>query len=190
MSLSIDTLIKCCWIFFALFWLVSAFGVKRAVRTEPMARRFLKHWLPIMVGIALLWPWYQGTPLAWRVYPASAWIAWLGMLLTAAGVLFACWARVVLGRNWSGVVQVKQDHELIERGPYRYVRHPIYTGLLLAFLGTALAIGEVRGFLAFAIVAVSFWFKLRLEERWMREQFGTAYATYMQRVKALIPGLL
>jgi protein-S-isoprenylcysteine O-methyltransferase Ste14 len=190
MQLPIDALIKSFWIFFALFWLVSAFHVKRVIRSEPIGLRFLKHWLPVIIAVALLWPWYRGTPLEWRVYPALEWIAIAGMLMTLAGVLFACWARVVLGRNWSAVVQVKQDHELIERGPYRIVRHPIYTGLLLAFLGTAMAIGEVRGFLAFAIVAVSFWFKLRLEERWMGERFGDAYASYMQRVRALIPGML
>jgi protein-S-isoprenylcysteine O-methyltransferase Ste14 len=88
------------------------------------------------------------------------------------------------------VVQLKQDHELIEHGPYRHVRHPIYTGLLLAFLGTAVAIGEWRGLLALVIVATSFWRKLRLEERWLGEQFGVAYTDYMRRVRALIPGIL
>jgi protein-S-isoprenylcysteine O-methyltransferase Ste14 len=87
-------------------------------------------------------------------------------------------------------VQLKQGHELILRGPYQRVRHPIYTGLLLAFLGSALALGELRGLLAFGILAASLWFKLRLEERWMREQFGSAYVDYMRRVKALVPGVL
>ena len=96
----------------------------------------------------------------------------------------------MVGAKWSSEEQLKQGHELILRGPYRLVRHPIYTGLLLAFLGSALALGELRGLLAFAILAVSFWFKLRLEERWMREQFGGAYADYMRRVKALVPGVL
>jgi protein-S-isoprenylcysteine O-methyltransferase Ste14 len=192
MSLPIDTLIKSFWIFFALFWIVSAFKVKRAVRTEPMLLRFLKHWLPVIIGGALIagGHLYDGTVLRWRLYPGIEAIAVLGMLMTLAGVLFACWARVVLGTNWSGVVQVKQDHELIERGPYAWVRHPIYTGLLMAFLGTAVAIGELRGFLAVAIVAVSFWRKLRLEERWMGEEFGEVYADYMRRVKALVPGIL
>jgi protein-S-isoprenylcysteine O-methyltransferase Ste14 len=105
-------------------------------------------------------------------------------------VAFAIWARATLGRNWSAVVQVKQGHELVERGPYRWVRHPIYTGLLMGFLGTACALGEWRGLLGTAIVGVSFWFKLKLEERWMREQFGARYEDYMRRVKALIPGVL
>jgi protein-S-isoprenylcysteine O-methyltransferase Ste14 len=88
------------------------------------------------------------------------------------------------------VVQLKQDHELIVRGPYSIVRHPIYTGLLLAFLGSALAIGQWRALLATAIVAISFWRKLRLEERWMRELFGDRYVNYMRRVKALVPWVL
>jgi protein-S-isoprenylcysteine O-methyltransferase Ste14 len=85
---------------------------------------------------------------------------------------------------------VKQGHELIERGPYRYVRHPIYTGLLLALVGTALLFGEWRAVLGFVIMFVSFWRKLRLEETWLSEYFGPAYGEYMQRVKALIPGVL
>jgi protein-S-isoprenylcysteine O-methyltransferase Ste14 len=160
-----------------------------AAREEP---RILKYWLPLAVAVWLIGPdrWFQGTGLGERMYPASLGVALLGALLAWAGVAFACWARYVLGRNWSSVVQVKQDHELIQRGPYRFVRHPIYTGLLLAFFGTGMAIGEWRGPICVAIVAVSFWFKLRLEERWMRDNFGAAYEQYMQRTKALIPGVL
>ena len=100
------------------------------------------------------------------------------------------WARVHLGRNWSGIVTVKEGHELITGGPYAIVRHPIYTGLLLAFIGSALARGEWRGVLAVAVVLAALWRKLGLEERWMREQFGSAYQAYSQRVAALVPFLL
>lgn len=96
----------------------------------------------------------------------------------------------MLGANWSVAVQLKHEHELIERGPYRWMRHPIYSGLLLAFLGTAVLIGELRGLVALVIVAASFWYKLRLEEKWLGEQFGAAYVDYVRRVKALVPGLL
>jgi protein-S-isoprenylcysteine O-methyltransferase Ste14 len=190
MALPIDTLIKSFWIFFALFWIVSAFKVKQAVRTEPMWLRFLKHWLPVLIGGVLLGgpgEMYAGTALGWRLYPGIEAVAVLGMLMTLAGVLFACWARAVLGTNWSGVVQVKRDHELIERGPYGYVRHPIYTGLLLAFAGTALARDEWRGVLAVAIVYIALWRKLRLEERWMIDNFGDAYRRFRAEVPALIP---
>jgi protein-S-isoprenylcysteine O-methyltransferase Ste14 len=97
---------------------------------------------------------------------------------------------VYLGTNWSGTVTIKQDHELITGGPYRFVRHPIYSGLLLAFIGTALARGEWRGVLAVALTFVAFWRKLRIEEQWMRQQFGVAYEEYARRVAALAPHIL
>jgi protein-S-isoprenylcysteine O-methyltransferase Ste14 len=111
----------------------------------------------------------------------------LGATLTFAGLAFAIWARFVIAGNWSSYVELKRDHELIVAGPYRWVRHPIYTGLLLAFVGSALAVGEWRGVLAVAIVAASFWRKLKLEEAVMRRQFGETYARYAARVPALIP---
>jgi len=192
MQLPTEAVLNALWILFVAYWIWSARKVKGASRTEPAWSRLLKYWLPLVVAALLLEPGrlYGGGVLGARFLPAAGWAAPLGMVMTLAGLLFACWARQVLGSNWSAVVQLKQGHELIERGPYRHVRHPIYTGLLLAFLGTAVALGEWRGLLALAIVAVSFWRKLRLEERWLGEQFGAPYADYMRRVKALIPGIL
>lgn len=192
MELPIEGTIKAAWLVFALVWLWGWRRVKSATRKEAVLPRIVKYWLPLAIAVALIGPgeWFRGSVLGARMYPPSVVIAVLGALLTMLGVAFACWARYVLGRNWSSVVQVKQDHELIQRGPYRWVRHPIYTGLLFAFAGTAMAIGEWRGLPCVAIVAVSFWFKLRLEERWMRENFGSAYEHYIQRTKALIPGVL
>jgi len=192
MELPIARVIKAAWMLFALYWLWGWRRVKDARRSEPLMPRLLKYWLPLMVGIVLISPvaWFHGTWLGSRMYPDSLAMALAGALLTLLGVAFACWARHVLGRNWSSVVQVKQDHELIQSGPYRWVRHPIYTGLLLAFLGTGMAMGEWRGAITVVIVATSFWFKLRQEERWMRETFGASYEQYMQHTKALIPGLL
>ncbi|MGC4029019.1 MAG: isoprenylcysteine carboxylmethyltransferase family protein [Steroidobacteraceae bacterium] len=105
-----------------------------------------------------------------------------------------CWppwlcfgARARIGRNWSGTVTLKQDYELIATGPYALVRHPIYTGLLLAIVGSALARDEWRGVLAMIIAWLAIWRKLRLEERWLQEQFGPSYAEYARRVPALVP---
>ena len=106
------------------------------------------------------------------------------------GLSFCVWARRVLGRNWSGIVTVKEGHELVREGPYRMVRHPIYTGLVLAFAGMALVDAQWRGVLAVAIGVGAFWRKLRLEERWMTEIFGQRYVEYREHTKALIPGLL
>ncbi len=99
------------------------------------------------------------------------------------------YARVWLGRNWSGTVTLKQDHELIRGGPYRWVRHPIYTGILLALLGSAIATAEWRGPLGFALITISLLRKIKVEERVLTGQFGEAYTRYQAEVPALLPGL-
>lgn len=192
MSIPFGYLFGGAWLLWLAYWGISALHVKSAVRVESAVSRFGKYALPLIVAVLLLQNVraFNGTFLNDRFVPVELWIVWLGFFLTIAGLAFACWARVILGRNWSGVVQLKKDHELIVRGPYSIVRHPIYTGLLLAFLGTALAIGAWRGLIATAIVAVSFWRKLRLEERWLCELFGEQYADYMRRVRALVPWVL
>ncbi len=176
----------------ALFWLWSARSVKRASRTEPILLQLVAYWLPLLVAFLLLGPsaWFQGSVLNERFIPKAAWVKGLGLALAVSGALLACWSRHLLGRNWSSVVQLKHDHALIESGPYRYIRHPIYAGLLLAFLGTALKVGDWRGLIAVSVVLASFWRKLGIEERWLGEEFGHAYAAYKRRTKALVPGIL
>jgi protein-S-isoprenylcysteine O-methyltransferase Ste14 len=192
MDLPYDKVIKAIWLALGAYWLWSARHVKAPSRRENVLLRFAKYWLPLVLAGALLGPgdWYGRGGLKLRFLPDADWIAMSGCLLALAGAVLACSARAMLGDNWSVAVQLKQAHELVERGPYRWVRHPIYSGLLLAFLGTAVLIGEVRGLLALVIIAASFWYKLRIEERWLGEQFGAAYSDYKSRVKALVPGML
>ncbi len=96
-------------------------------------------------------------------------------ILCIAGLVFCVWARVTLGRNWSGTITLKEGHELIERGPYRFVRHPIYTGMLAMFLASAIALGHLGGFAAVLLAFVSFWIKLGEEEKLMLRQFPDQY---------------
>ena len=176
------------WLCWAAAWAAAAIAVKPSARREPMLSRLL-HLGPLAIAVLLLW----GPPLAAlriRFLPSSPAIEWTGAVLVAAGLVFTVWARVHLGTNWSGIVTVKRDHELVTSGPYALVRHPIYSGLVLAFAGSAIALGEVRGVLAVAIVAASLWRKLRLEERWMSERFGGEYERYRGRVRALVPFVL
>ena len=192
MHLVYPNLIPARWLCWAAYWWAMARDVKATVRRESMASR-LMHIVPL--GMAVLLLWVRHAPVAvlgLRFIPKSASIPcfWAGALLTLAGLLFSVWARVYLGRNWSGTVTLKQGHELVTTGPYGIVRHPIYTGLLLAFVGSALARGDFAGVLAVALVAGSFWRKLRMEERWMREVFGEQYVTYSMRVAALVPFVL
>ena len=178
------------WIAVGIVWLAAALGAKQATRTQPVATRAAHLALMITAFGLLFCRRLEFGVLAWRVVPAEPALAWLGLVLTAAGCAIAIWARVLLGGNWSATVTVKQDHSLVRRGPYAVVRHPIYSGGLLGLLGTALALGELRGFLGLALAFAGWWNKSRIEERFMTEQFGNAYIEYEREVKALIPFLL
>jgi protein-S-isoprenylcysteine O-methyltransferase len=104
-------------------------------------------------------------------------------------MLFAGWARLFLGGNWSSNVTLKQNHTLVQSGPYRIVRHPIYTGLLVALLGTAVVLGELRCFLGVLLAAIAWKIKSMSEETLMVQQFGDQYARYREQVKGLVPYL-
>lgn len=175
------------WLTWAAYWWVAAYGAKQTERREPLGSRLL-HILPLLFAAWLLWGEAVPIPLLnERFLPWAPWEFWGGALITAIGLLFAIWARVVIGRNWSGTVTIKRGHELIFSGPYALVRHPIYTGLLLAFIGSAAARGQWRGVLAVFAVWAALWRKLRVEECWMVERFGEQYVAYSQRVPAIVP---
>jgi protein-S-isoprenylcysteine O-methyltransferase Ste14 len=97
------------------------------------------------------------------------------------------WARMHLGKYWSGRISLKENHRVIQTGPYAWVRHPIYSGLILALFGTAITLGTISAFAGFAFMLISFVRKLKIEETWLRSQFGAEYEAYQNRVKALIP---
>ena len=179
-----------CWLVFVAIWVISALSTKRTVYRETHAQR-LRYWVLLVIAYFLLL--YGGRlpyPLNLRIVPPVAPTAWAAAVLCVIGLAFAFWARITLGRNWSGVVTLKEGHELVERGPYRFVRHPIYTGILTMFFATALALGHLSGFAATLLMFVSFWIKLRDEEKLMLQQFPEKYADYCQRVKRIIPFVL
>jgi len=122
-----------------------------------------------------------------RFLPEREWIAILGALLTAVGVAFAIWARRHIGRNWSGQVTIRKEHELIRTGPYAHIRHPIYTGILTAVAGTAIAIGEYRAILAFAVIAIGFVVKAKREESFLAMQFGPAFDEHRRHTGFFLP---
>ncbi|HWW33554.1 MAG TPA: isoprenylcysteine carboxylmethyltransferase family protein [Steroidobacteraceae bacterium] len=181
-------LISWVWSAWALYWLVAAYGNKATRRREPFASRLI-YMLALVAGSVLIawdrWPW--GRALDEFFWPRSALSYLVGLAVLIVGLAFSVWARVHLGRNWSGTVTVKEDHELIRTGPYRYVRHPIYTGILTGAMGTAICSGTLRAALGLAIVAAAFIVKLRAEERFMRETFPGQYEKYSEEVPALVP---
>jgi protein-S-isoprenylcysteine O-methyltransferase Ste14 len=179
--------INALWVLFGVYWLVSAFKRKKTKQRESWSQRF-RYSVPLLVALYLLSrPEARYGWLGARFVPASDAVEWVGVVLTAAGVAIAFWARWHLGANWSGVVTLKEGHELIRTGPYRTIRHPIYTGILLALLGTAVAVGEVRGLLALAIAWLSFYIKARREESLLTQEFGPGFAEHRRQTGMFLP---
>jgi protein-S-isoprenylcysteine O-methyltransferase Ste14 len=180
------------WAGFGILWILAAVTTKRAVQVQSTGSRLLQA-VVVFIGLMLIFNfdgWFVTGWLTTRLTTESVAVVLAGLVLTVAGLLFSVWARFVLGRNWSGTVTIKQNHELIQRGPYQIVRHPIYTGILMALLGTAFIYGITRCFVGIPIVALGFWLKLQIEEQFMLQQFGAQYADYRQQVRALIPFVL
>jgi len=189
MSWGLGDVIAGAWIAFALVWLIAAFATKATVRRQSVGSR-LREALPLVVAFLLL----RTNPglmqwLSARFVPRSFEWESLGVAVTIAGIAIAIWARFYLGANWSASVTVKQDHQLIRSGPYSVVRHPIYAGLLLAMLGTAIYVGEIRGLFAVALATWAWKMKSRLEEAFMESEFGEQYLRYRREVKGLVPFL-
>ena len=183
-------IISGCWLVFVAIWVIGALSTKRTVYRETHAQR-LRYWVWLVIAYFLLTygrrlPYPLNLPIVPHVTPT----AWAAAALCVIGLAIAFWARVTLGRNWSGVVTLKEGHELVERGPYRFVRHPIYTGILTMFFATAMALGHLAGFAATILMFASFWIKLRDEEQLMLQQFPDEYAAYRRRAKRIIPFVL
>ena len=175
------------WLLFGAYWLVSALKRKRTKQRESVLQRF-GYMLPLVLGFYLLsQPQARYGWLGNRFFPAGPFGEWLGVLVTAVGIAVALWARWHLGTNWSGVVTLKEGHELIRTGPYRTIRHPIYTGILLALLGTAVTFGEVRALLMVAITWASFYVKARREESFLSQEFGPGFAEHKQHTGMFLP---
>jgi protein-S-isoprenylcysteine O-methyltransferase Ste14 len=178
------------WIVIGVVWAIGSFANKRTRRDENSAGRMVHLAGTGLAGYLLLERPGTFGFFNERFVPDLPSIAWAGVCLTWVGAAFAIWARLTLGRNWSASVTMKEDHQLVRRGPYAIVRHPIYSGALLAILGTALAIGEWRCLAAFVLALAAWKRKSLTEETFMLELFGDEYRRYRREVSALIPGLL
>jgi len=163
------------------------FGTKKAKQRETSLERS-KHLLPVFLGFWLLFG-RNWDVLNVRLVPNTPPVLWFGLGLTAVGVTIGIWARVSLGANWSGVVTLKDGHELISNGLYRWIRHPIYTGILLAMIGTAVIKGHLRGWVGFLIVLTAFYFKARREEGFLRQEFGDGFEEHARRTGMFLPKL-
>jgi protein-S-isoprenylcysteine O-methyltransferase Ste14 len=179
-----------CWVIFFVFWVVSACFTKRSASRQGLRESMAYRIIGIGGCLVLIFARRFPESLGIRFVQQTDFLAWVSALLGVAGLGICLWARITLGRNWSSVVMVKERHELVQGGPYRYVRHPIYTGLLVLFTGDVLLYGYWGGIVGEALLLLSFWIKLRHEETAMVNEFPGDYPIYMQRVKRLIPFVL
>ncbi|HWA24108.1 MAG TPA: isoprenylcysteine carboxylmethyltransferase family protein [Lacunisphaera sp.] len=176
-----------CWCVFYAFWIAVALRAKRTAKADSVAGS-VAYRIPLILGVFLLFSSHRlGVPLATRVIAGGTGLALVSMAMSVMGLVICLWARVTLGRNWSAVVVVKQDHELIQAGPYRFVRHPIYTGIIMMFSANVLLDGRVGALVGLVCFIASFQLKLLREEKLMLAEFPGEYPDYCRRVKRLLP---
>jgi protein-S-isoprenylcysteine O-methyltransferase Ste14 len=178
------------WLVFLAYWIVSSFAAKRIAQREDrggVAARVITLFVAWILFVK------AGDPrlgvLSRPFMPWIPWLAWLADAITVAGIAFAIWARIHIGKFWSASVALKSEHKLIRSGPYARIRHPIYTGIIFALLGTALVIGRYAALLAFAIYFAGFCFKARKEEALLAGQFGPAFEEHRRGTGFLLPKL-
>ena len=176
------------WFFWALTWFAAAFWSDRSAKRPAFGAEILYRVVTLAVAVllfAFVARSYDSPTILWSLGRNANWLLFG---IAAVGFLFCWWARVYLGRLWSGWVSKKDGHHIVDKGPYRLVRHPIYTGIILAAFATAVIKGTVFALLGAAIMTLGFWIKARLEERFLREELGAAgYDAYSRRVPMLIP---
>ena len=174
------------WVLWAISWLMAAGWAAKTQKTAAALSQLGFHALLLLGALLLGVPahGYSGPLRLWQLSWAEAWLC-VGFL--ALGIALAWWARVALGRFWSGRITRKADHRVIDTGPYAFVRHPIYAGLLLAVYATAGAKGTVWGVGGALVVTLGLVLKGRLEEQWLTQELGEPYRTYRSRVPMLLP---
>jgi protein-S-isoprenylcysteine O-methyltransferase Ste14 len=184
---SVRTATSYVWLALCAVWFLLSLSTKRTIQKQSAKSR-IRYVIALILGCFLIF--YKGPAEGWldtRLFAVTPATAWAGFVIVCLGIAFSIWARLILGSNWSGVVTIKEDHTLIKRGPYRMVRHPIYTGLLLGMLGSAVQYGLLRSFLGVALIGFAFWLKSLTEELFMVQRFGEEYLRYREHVRALVP---
>jgi protein-S-isoprenylcysteine O-methyltransferase Ste14 len=179
----LDHALRLVWMLILTVWLALASESSEPVEAKRDWGSTIAVWVVSIAWLILLLPRSNGPQLI----PRLPFIRVVGFAAALVGLLFGLWARIYLGRSWDAFISLKQNHKLLQSGPYSIVRHPIYAGFMLALIGSALTFGHLRSFVATALVVVAWVYKSGLEEMFLIDHFGAEYEEYRHRVKRLIP---
>jgi protein-S-isoprenylcysteine O-methyltransferase Ste14 len=183
------SLIRISWIVWLISWFAAAAWSERTVR-RPAVRREVLYRVLTLAGAMFMFGFNpDGERADTPLWPVASIIGWLLACLVICGFLFTWWARIHLGQLWSSSVTRKEHHHVVDSGPYAIVRHPIYTGLLLAIIATVLVRATIITLTGSALIAAGIYVKARVEEEFLRQQLGESYDAYARRVPMLVPFL-
>jgi protein-S-isoprenylcysteine O-methyltransferase Ste14 len=183
MRVVVDSVIFAVWVVFGLYWLAASVGVKAG---QTRWTRFAGIRLAIILIVLFL---LRVKAFKTHATTNNPWFEGIGLVVFLLGLALAVWARVYLGRNWGMPMTQKVDPELVTSGPYRRVRHPIYSGIILAMIGTAIAV-SLYWLVAVVVLGGYFIYSATVEERYLAERFPDSYPEYKRSTKMLIPFIL
>jgi protein-S-isoprenylcysteine O-methyltransferase Ste14 len=175
------------WIAIFVIWAIAGRLTKRTVQSADAWKSRIPLWIVLVAWVIMLQPEFSPGPWAWRFTPEGPAASYLGLAFTVLGLGFSLWARFYIGSNWDALVTLKEDHRLVRTGPYSIVRHPIYSGFMVATLGTAVAQGEIGRLVPVVLVVLAWGYKAKVEEKFLTQRFGEEYNKYRREVKGLIP---
>lgn len=174
------------WVIFSLYWEIAAKNSAPAISSESKASRTVH---VVLTNVALLLIFFPVRGLNHRFEPNALPVKLIGLVLECVALALAIWARRILGRNWSGEITIKEDHKLVQCGPYKVVRHPIYLAILLMYAGTAIVSGQMHALAGLAVAILAYLRKTRMEEANLVKAFGKRYDEYREKTWAIVPGL-
>ncbi|OOM78465.1 isoprenylcysteine carboxylmethyltransferase family protein [Clostridium sp. BL-8] len=178
------------WGIFWIYWMLAAIRTRSKVKKESSGQKSIirgLHLLLVIISYFLTFVEFKEVFLWKTILPSHKYAGYIGIIILVLSLLFAIWARVVLGRNWSGAIQKVEGQRLVRSGPYKYIRNPIYTGVVCGFLGNFIAIGNLASLIGFCIMLVIYIIKIKREQTFLVEEFGEEYKKYIKESWALIP---
>ncbi|MFW2504657.1 methyltransferase family protein [Clostridium diolis] len=184
------TVVSYIWGIFWIYWILAAMKTRSNVKKESSGQRNIPrivHLILVIVSYAITFFQFKNIFLWNRILPSYEYVDYIGIAILVFSLLFAIWARIVLGRNWSGAIQKVEEQRLVRSGPYKYIRNPIYTGIVCGFFGTFLTFGSLASIIGFCIILTTYIIKINREQRFLVLEFGKEYEKYIKESWALIP---